>query len=94
MMVPDWNPNEITELGGQIVCYLEEKGVQDTLLFLCLGEIYDAERSMKDSIYQDIYEHLMRPEYDGDEMAEKSRSRLSELARQKIESGKRGKSDG
>lgn len=89
MMVPDWNPDEIKELGGQIVRYLEEKGVQDTLLFLRLGETYDAERSVKDPIYQDIYEYLMRPEYDGDEMAEKSRSRLCELARQKIESGKR-----
>ena len=89
MMVPDWNLNEIKELGSQIVCYLGKNSVQDTLLFLRLGETYDAERSVKDPIYQDIYEYLMRPEYDGDEMAEKSRSRLCELARQKIESGKR-----
>lgn len=89
MMVPDWSQDEIKELGSQIVCYLEKNGVQDTSLFLRLGENYGAERSMKDPIYQDIYEYLMRPEYDGDEMAEKSRSRLSELARQKIESGKR-----
>lgn len=90
LMVPDWTLDEIRELGSQIVRYLEENGVQDALLFLRLGELYDAERSRKDPIYQDIYKYLAQPEFDGDEMAEMGRSRLSKLARQKIESGKRG----